>query len=336
MDATPRKIEIFAPFGQAMDLTKLILFQPFDISKWLVIGFAAFLAHLGGGGGGNGFNYRKGWPGKGTWSFRTTSHDMMGSASGMPGWMIPLIIIGVLMFVALVVVLMWVGSRGRFIFTDCIVRNRGAIVEPWKEFRKEGNSLFLFSLLVAFAFLVLIGLAAIPLLLPFMRHDDLPIGGALIGLMALPITVFLVVAVGWMTIAKFMIPVMYRRRCGALEGFHGALALVTADIGAVILYLLFSLVLGIAFILVACLLTCVTCCITAIPYVGTVILLPVHVFFMAFLLLFARQFGPDYDAWGNIAATIPATPAIDGPPSAPQPPLSPEAPPSPEPPPFQG
>jgi len=27
-------------------------------------------------------------------------------------------------------------------FTDCIVRNRGAIVEPWHEFRTEGNRYF--------------------------------------------------------------------------------------------------------------------------------------------------------------------------------------------------
>ena len=33
-----RKIEIFAPFSAALDLTKLILFQPFDLGKWCVIG----------------------------------------------------------------------------------------------------------------------------------------------------------------------------------------------------------------------------------------------------------------------------------------------------------
>ena len=36
---------------------KRILFQPFDSKKWLVIGFAAWLANFGGGGGGADFNY---------------------------------------------------------------------------------------------------------------------------------------------------------------------------------------------------------------------------------------------------------------------------------------
>ena len=41
------KIEIFKPFGEAFELTKKILFQPFDIGKWFVDRFrAAFLASL--------------------------------------------------------------------------------------------------------------------------------------------------------------------------------------------------------------------------------------------------------------------------------------------------
>ncbi len=35
MDASSgRKIEVFEPFSRAFDLTKLILFQPFDLAKW--------------------------------------------------------------------------------------------------------------------------------------------------------------------------------------------------------------------------------------------------------------------------------------------------------------
>jgi hypothetical protein len=55
MNGGEAKIEIFKPFGEAFDLMKRILFQPFDLKKWLVIGFAAWLANLGSGGGG--FNY---------------------------------------------------------------------------------------------------------------------------------------------------------------------------------------------------------------------------------------------------------------------------------------
>ena len=58
MNGSEPRIEIFKPFGEAFELMKKILFQPFDLRKWLVIGFAAWVANLGAGGGGIGnFNY---------------------------------------------------------------------------------------------------------------------------------------------------------------------------------------------------------------------------------------------------------------------------------------
>ena len=62
MNGPARKIEIFAPFNQAIELTRLILFRPFDVTKWLVIGFAAFLSGWLNSGGGsiNPWSFR-GW-----------------------------------------------------------------------------------------------------------------------------------------------------------------------------------------------------------------------------------------------------------------------------------
>src|SRR2546423_8644566 len=57
MNGAERTIEIFKPFGEAFELMKKILFQPFDLKKWLVIGFTAWLASLGAGGG-SGFYYQ--------------------------------------------------------------------------------------------------------------------------------------------------------------------------------------------------------------------------------------------------------------------------------------
>ena len=64
----------------------------------------------------------------------------------------PVLITGICVLICVVLLLIvlfaWLRARGRFIFVDCVVRNRAAIVAPWKEFRAEGNSFFLFSLLV--------------------------------------------------------------------------------------------------------------------------------------------------------------------------------------------
>ena len=62
MNGTVRKIEILAPFNQAIELTRLVLFRPFDIGKWFVIGFAAFLSGWLNSGGGsiNPWSFRRG------------------------------------------------------------------------------------------------------------------------------------------------------------------------------------------------------------------------------------------------------------------------------------
>jgi hypothetical protein len=120
-------------------------------------------------------------------------------------------------------------------------------------------------------------------------------------------------------LSTFMLPVMYRRRCGAAEAFHAATAAIMTRPGAALLYLLFSIVLWLAVAMLGCVATCVTCCIAAIPYLGTVILLPLYVFMMSYMLLFVRQYGNDYDAWGAIVASAPAAPTVVGP-TPPEPP----------------
>ena len=42
---------------------------------------------------------------------------------------------------------------------------------------------------------------------------------------------------------------------------------------------------------------CIAGCFLAIPYIGTVLLLPVLVFTRAYSLHFLAQFGPDYDVF---------------------------------------
>jgi hypothetical protein len=310
MTEPERKIEIFTPFGEAFELTKKILFQPFDIGKWFVIGFAAFLASFSGGMNFN-FNPRgfKDTDWHTYWSSHSLYHDSVTDGGPWPLWLIPLIVVAVALVISFVVALLWLGARGRFIFTDCIVKNRGAIVEPWVEYRIEGNSFFFFTLLVGLIVLVIVLLAALPMVIPAIMHGTKTILdiGMTFGLIFL-VGVIIVLALGWALISQLMVPVMYRQRCRAGAAFRQTISLITTNAGPLILYFLFYFVLIIAMAIIGCGSVCLTCCITAIPYIGTVILLPIPVFLQSFTLLFVRQFGPDYDPWENI--TPPELPPV--------------------------
>jgi hypothetical protein len=292
MNGSEPRIEILRPFGDAFELMKKILFQSFDLKKWLVIGFAAWLANLGGGGGG--FNYRD--------NPREEMQKLNETLSQIPHSLLVTGICVLVCFVLVVIVLfLWLRARGCFMFIDCIAKNRGAIAEPWRDFRKEGNSYFLFSLLVGFAFLIFAALLSFPFMLPIIRGVTfLHIRDVyLISTLAAWAFVVILLILAWSLIANFMVPVMYRQQCRALKAFGVVVRLIAAYPGEILLYCLFLIVLVLATAVVACAATCATCCIAAIPYVGTVILLPVFVVLRSFSLLFLRQFGSDYDVWAT-------------------------------------
>ena len=297
MNGTEPKIEIFKPFGEAFELMKKILFQPFDLKKWFVIGFAAWLANLGGGGG---FNFRSNYGGGSDWK------ELSDAINQIPHWLLVLgVSVLVVLFIVLAVVFAWLRARGRFMFVDCIVKNRGAIAEPWREFQKEGNSYFLFSLVAAFVFVIFAALLSLPLIILairgryylYLHRDRLDVYVLLV--IAGWVFVILLVITAWALIASFMLPVMYRRRCRAYEAFRAAASLIAAHPGEIVLYCLFLVVLAIATGLISCFAICATCCIAALPYIGTVILLPIYIVFESFPLCFVRQFGSDYDVWAN-------------------------------------
>ncbi len=317
MNSPARKIEILAPFSAAWDVTRLMLFQPFDLTKWLTIGFAAFLAGLADG---TRMNFNFNVP---DFSGRAQTHnvDLEAVKNQLDAWLIGSVIAGVVAVVLVMIVLfMWVGSRGRFMFVDCIVHNRGAIEAPWREYRREGNSLFLWALLLTGISLALTALLALPFIVRYLASGDFGEFGVGSLIYLIGVVVFFVIGGLLLTVINwFMVPVMYRQRCNAMTAFMTVVRLIMSEPAPFILYVLFGAVVMIAGTMVSCLVTCVTCCIAAIPYVGTVILLPLYTFYYAYALLFLRQFGPEYDVWAGVAADPQSTaepPQQDEPPPA--------------------
>src|SRR5205814_2448527 len=98
MNGVRPRIEIFRPFGEAFELMNKILFQPFDLKKWLVIGFAAFLSgHLAG----IGFNFPSSF---GNFkSHRTAPEAISLHFDQWKPWLVAAVVLGALFFFALVI-----------------------------------------------------------------------------------------------------------------------------------------------------------------------------------------------------------------------------------------
>lgn len=315
MNGDPEKIEIFAPFGAAYEWMKAMLFRPFDAAKWFTIAFAAFIAGPWGGG----LNFRWNQWARGDWNYRLTRHGDLSDWT-VPAWLIALIVLGALIAFALVLIWAWVTARGRFIFTDCVVKNRAAIAEPWREFRHEGNSYFLFFLAVAFAMLVLTAIFIVIIVAVFGglgRHE----GSLIVLVIGLIVSggLWLLLALFFALVSHFMVPVMYRRRCSAREAFLDVTKLVFHNPAPFVLFVLFRIALALAVAIVGTTVACLTCCVGGLPYISTVLLLPAIVWLAAYKLLFLRQFGDQYDAWATVGFSSSATEptALPPPPGAP-------------------
>jgi hypothetical protein len=96
----------------------------------------------------------------------------------------------------------------------------------------------------------------------------------------------------------FVVPIMFLRRTNCTTAWTEFLALLGDNIGRFTLYVLFQIVLGIAIAMLVLAAVLVTCCIAgcliALPYIGTVLLLPVLVFKRSYSIYYLAQYGPTY------------------------------------------
>ncbi len=302
-------ISYVEPLSRAVERMRRVLFQPFEVVKWLVLGFSAWLAGLAGGPGGGGSS----------WGIDGDKLDHPRDlVSGVEqAWeriiehvlLIPLLFLLIAVVLAIVLVLLWVSSRAKFIFLDNVVHDRAQIVEPWKRFRTLGNSLFLWRL----GFAVVCGVAALLVLIAVIAPAaTLSISDALRGLsfaaMFLAILGIAVLAVlaafVVLLLENFVIPIMYRFDLRATEAWRAFLPWLRSHGGWFVLYCLLLLLVAIPAVAAFLLLCCCTCCIVALPYVGTVILLPVWVTYRILGPEFLVQFDPRFDLFAAAAQSV--------------------------------
>lgn len=301
-----RRIEFIAPSKRAFARMKDILFRPFDIQKWFILGFTAWLATLVEGGGSSGSG-----GGGDTSDLELDDFSLSEALNEMTSWIhehlaIILVIGGIILLIvtAVMIALTWVQSRGKLMFVDNVLNNRARIAEPWKEFRFPANSLFVWMLVYGFILFAVFSLAigfGLFTAWPMMKAetfdtDSIPL---FVGLGAILVGLAIAASYISMLLENFVVPLMQRDGICTTEAWRKFLSLHSHHTGTFILFFLWTIVLGIVTALAITLLVIGTCCIAAIPliipYLGTVLLLPVLVFYRLIGPEFLKQFGDEFD-----------------------------------------
>lgn len=318
------KIEYLNPLSKAWERMKKALFQPFDIGKWFVLGFTAFLANLFREGG-SGFNFSSPFDG----GRRPRSPDILRFPETALDWvhahpiLFIAVIAGIFLLIALIVVFTWLSSRGTFMFLDNVVHDRALVVQPWRQFKALGNSLFLWRICFSLAVLIIMLPPAALFIFQAVQYSHGPAGPLLIIVLILVGFLWFVISVIITYISlfttSFVVPIMHKHDMRILQAWRKFLPIFKSHFVYFIIYGLFRLILFIGIIIAVVITGCLTCClgfiILALPYINAVALLPVYFTLRAFSLEFLAQWGPDYSVF-----PVPAQPSNDVPPPPETPP----------------
>jgi hypothetical protein len=212
------------------------------------------------------------------------------------------IMLGLAVVIVVGIILTWLSSRGKFMFLDNVVHERAKVVQPWHQFRREGNSLFLWRFvfglicLAVFSILLIRGFFIATLISQEGFHSGVVM--AIVRMVLLMMPVGIIIAYISFFLNDFVVPIMYINNTTASQAWGRFLPLFREHWIWFILYGLLVLILRILVIVCVVMVGLFTCCLgfilLAIPYIGTVITLPIPYTFRAFSLEFLEQFGPDY------------------------------------------
>ncbi len=313
MEQRPSSVSVIDPISPAIDRVKLMLFKPFDLGKWFTVGFCAWLAYLGTGGGGGGPQVNM--PAK---SGQSQTHIKEEIGEGVYvakeyilhnlHWLIPVTVTIVVAVICLGLIITWLSSRGRFMFLHCVAGNKSEVRIPWSKFRKHGNSLFLFRFVLGIIsfFIVIVPIIGIILLILTITKGAVsnvfPVSGIVflsLIIIALSIILFLVRKFTF----DFVAPIMFLQTESCTAAWRQFLAILSVNKARITLYLLFQIVISVAISAIIAIGACIGCCLCCasvllfVPYIGTVVLLPLFVFKRAYSLYYLRQFGPNFDVF---------------------------------------
>jgi hypothetical protein len=297
-------IHYVKPLSRAISRTRKDLFNPFDLKKWFVVGFTAFLAGLTEFGVSSpptsSLSRRQFHAGiEDVLYFPQRAWEWLGNH---PGWAM-LIGIGLVVIFIIGTILTWLSSRGKFMFLDNVVRCQAEVVKPWYEYRREGNSLFLW--------IFFLGLAAFAVSMSFIYYSFLNFqalyqGGRDLRVLIIPallaglgfVVITLVGAFIHLLLRDFVVPIMYRDRISASAAIQKFLPLLLAEFVYFVGYGLFRLCLvilvGIGIVIAGLATCCVGFIILAIPYINAVVLLPISYALRSFSVEFLEQFGHEF------------------------------------------
>lgn len=299
------KVKYFVPLKISFARMKQELFKPVVVKNWFIIGFSAWLANLLN----NFLGFRVGIRSPiNVKDFDVNSiKDLINSIKDFLSghlYIAYLIIFGFILSIGLMIIITWLSSRGKFMLLYNVIERKAEIKTPWERFRQLGNSLFLWRMIFGIIVSVSIIIFSLPIIIfvfkSIKKSTFLPLYFPFILIYVLFMIFFItLLSLIILYLNDFIVPIMYTYNCRTNQAWKKFLAILEKDIGWFLLYAFYVWLLGIGFVIAILAFSIVTCCIglllLLIPYIGSVILLPVTYTYRYLSIEFLSQFMKDID-----------------------------------------
>jgi hypothetical protein len=230
----------------------------------------------------------------------------MGDLSNLGTWFnahLALIIgfaVGALVVIVAVVALMlWIGSRATFVYIDDVATGRAEVARPWSAHAERANSYFAWRFGLAAAFLGMIAVLVAVAVAAAVLIGRGGVAGAGLGAVALivliPVFFLLLLAGGLsaMALRDFVAPLQMFTGTSCGPAVRLLVALVRAHPVPFLLYVLLKVVFEVARGVLLVLAACLTLCCILLPVVTQTVLQPLFFFERAWSLCLLRQMGYD-------------------------------------------
>jgi hypothetical protein len=307
--------------GPAWETMKRALFRPFNIGTWFSFGVVFFLQACAEGGGTGGFNLPSGTGNGGSRHPRgggDSADDLAGLAHGVlshvgdplrelfadPGLMVMILVIACVLAIPLILLTMWLGTRGQMMAIRAVAIGQANVSELWGATRSAGTSLFKFQLaMIGLTLLVFLPIAGggAAVTVPAIRSGAsidtvLPL---ILGIAFVAILAMLPFAIVGAMARNFVAPIMLKHGLTAREGWKRFWAVGRDHVGSIIVFFLLRLVVGFGAGIVGMIAGLFTCCLGFLPVLHTTLMAPYLVFERAWTLEVLASMSPDFDLRGG-------------------------------------
>ncbi len=220
---------VIASARDAWTHTKTTLVDRFSLGMWLKLAFIAMLGATMGGGGGNfsvpspGGDDGEGFNGQALHAAQNAVDYLQENILSLLALVIGLVVLWLVIVVAVV----YIRCVFRFIFVDAVrLGGRRSIREAWSQHTGQGLSLLLWYLVIGLLPVLLIAIAALPIIMAGVGFSSgeaigmaLGVGGIVFVVALVLLAVFVMLLIQSLT-NDLLIPAMYATGGGAMEGWR--------------------------------------------------------------------------------------------------------------------